>query len=396
MSEPRPHVIVLYNHTGEDVYEKLKSVDPKSLDFKPEYDIAVTTVLQEYDAVVRGLRSLGYRTRGVNIAEDLRKLERVLKRSKPDVIFNLVEHFRDDPELETHVAAMFEVYGIAYTGAPPFALSLCQKKGLTKDILIGEGIATPRFLKTFDTEIPADHGLRYPLIVKPAREDASSGVEQASVVTELEVLKTRVAYVLREWGGPVLVEEFIRGKELHVGLLGNDPPEVLPPIEWDFSKLPEGYPPLISYAAKWNPLAEVYHKVHSVCPARISDALLARVEEIAIKAFEVTECRDYARLDIRIADDDVPYVLEVNPNPDLTEGVSFMEAAEVAGYEFEETLSAIVEYALERKPTTPPKITSEPPLQTGLDPSTVSPKEASIEPAQDSTNDRPKATPPKG
>ncbi len=393
MSDPKPYIIVLYNHAGEDVYEKLKDVDPKSLDFKPEYDIKVTTVLEEYNAVVRGLRHLGYRTRGVNIAEDVRKLERVLKRSKPDAIFNLVEHFRDDPELETHVAALFEVYGIAYTGAPPFALSLCQKKGLTKDILTGAGIPTPRFVKTYEADIAENHGLRYPVIVKPAREDASSGVEKGSVVNDFDGLKTRLAYVLEEWGGPVLIEEFITGKELHVGVLGNDPPEVLPPIEWDFSRLPEDYPPLISYAAKWNPLAEVYHKVHSVCPANISDELLARVEAVVVKAFEVTECRDYARLDIRIGPDDVPYVLEVNPNPDLTEGVSFMEAAEAAGYEFEETLSAIVEYTLERKATAPPKITSEPPLKTGLDPANVKPKEPSAANTQNPTSD-PSTRPP--
>ena len=393
MSDPKPYIIVLYNHAGEDVYEKLKEVDPTSLDFKPEYDIKVTTVLEEYNAVVRGLRHLGYRTRGVNIAEDVRKLERVLKRSKPDVVFNLVEHFRDDPELETHVAAMFEIYGIAYTGASPFALSLCQKKGLTKDILAGAGVPTPTFRKTYEADIGEDHGLRYPIIVKPAREDASSGVEQGSVVKDFESLKRRVAYVLDEWGGPVLMEEFIEGRELHVGVLGNDPPEVLPPIEWDFSNLPKDYPPLISYAAKWNPLAEVYHKVHSVCPARISDELLARVEDVAVKSFEVTECRDYARLDIRIGPDDVPYVLEVNPNPDLTEGVSFMEAADVAGYEFEETLSAIVEYALERKATAPPKITSESPLKTGLDPANITPKEPSAENAQSLPSDPPPESP---
>ncbi len=385
-TDPRPYVIVLYNHAGDDVYEQLRCVDPRTLDFKPEYDIRVSTVMDEYNAVVRALRHMGYRARGVNITEDIKKLERVIKRSKPDVIFNLVEHFLDDPELETHIAALFEVYGVAYTGATPFALSLCQKKGLTKDILTGVGVPTPKFLRTFDAEIPDDHGLQYPLIVKPAREDASSGVEQASVVNDYDTLKTRLTYVIDEWGGPVLVEEFILGRELHIALLGNDPPEVLPPIEWDFSELPEEYPPLISYAAKWNPLAEVYHKVHSICPASISDELRERVEEVAIRAFQVTECRDYARLDIRVANDGTPYVLEVNPNPDLTEGVSFMEAAAVAGYEFDETLAAIVEYALERRPTGALKVTSEPPLKTGLDPANITPKAPSTPPAGEGTD----------
>ncbi len=345
----KPSAIVLFNHVGEDVYEKLKTVDPKTLGFTPEYDLDVSTVMEEYTAIVKGLRWSGFRARAVNLKEDIRVLERVLKRSKPDVVFNLVEHFLDDPELETNIAGMFDLYRVAYTGSTPFTLSLCQKKGLTKKVLLGAGVPTPKFLLLNDEDVNKNHGLRYPLIVKPAREDASSGVEKGSVVHDYGELEQRVDYVFVEWGGPVLVEEFIVGKELHVGVLGNDDPEVLPPIEWDFSQLPDGFPHIISYSAKWEPLQEEYHKVHSVCPANISKKVLRQVEEAALRAFEITECRDYARLDIRLGPDDTPYVLEVNPNPDLTEGVSFMESAEEAGYSFDETLGMIAEWALERR-----------------------------------------------
>ena len=391
MARKKPYAIVLYNHVGEDVYESLKDVDPKTLDFQPTYDIKVATVLDEYNAVINALKAEGYRTRGVNLEENVRTLEKVLKRSKPDIIFNLVEHFRDDPDLEADVAAMFEIYGIAYTGATPFSLSLCQKKGLTKRILQAAGIPTPHFKRIFTVdEIDKSHGLRYPVIVKPAREDASSGVEKDSVVYDFETLIKRAAFALEEFSAPLLVEEFFAGMELHVGILGYDEPEMLPPIEWDFSQLPPDYPPLISYAAKWNPLAEVYHRVHSVCPARITDDTLARVEEVAIRAYEITECRDYARLDIRLHDDGTPYVLEVNPNPDLTEGVSFMEAAEEAGYSFQETIGYIAEYAMERRQFTPIKHTPEPPLRTGLDPSTA----VRVEPPTDDQPPPPTDPPP--
>jgi D-alanine-D-alanine ligase len=124
----------------------------------------------------------------------------------------------------------------------------------------------------------------------------------------------------------------------------------LPVIEYDFSELHVDHPPLITYDIKWNPLVQPYHKVHSICPARIDRAMEAQVKELALKAYATTYCRDYARVDIRLGADGVPYILEVNPNPDLTEGVSFMESAEKAGLSFSETLKRIVTYALEREP----------------------------------------------
>jgi D-alanine-D-alanine ligase len=299
--------------------------------------------------VAAALRRVGYRVRTVNINEDLRKLERLLRRNPPDVIFNLVEFIHDDAQLESNVAALFELHQVAYTGSPPFALSLCNKKGLTKQVLQQNGVPTPRFVLLDDVRIPKRPKLQFPLIVKPAREDASSGVEQGSVVYDEEQLQKRLDYVFHEFGTPILVEEFIDGTELHVPVLGNYPPEVLPPIQWDFSALPDEHPPIISFAAKWNPLSEVYHRLHSICPAELPDKIIRKVERVAIKAFEVTGCRDYARLDVRIGSDGRVYVLEINPNPDLTEGVSFMESAEVAEYSFEDTLAMIVEFALDRK-----------------------------------------------
>ena len=350
MTHARPQVIVLYNHVGEDEYEKLKDVDPDSLAFVPSYDIDVPTALDEYKALVTGLRRAGYRARAVNIKEDLRRLERTLRRGRPDVVFNLIEHFHNDPELEAYVAAVFDLHAVPYTGSPPFALALCQRKGLTKQLLMSHGVPTPRFKVIRSEEIPKRHGLRYPLIVKPAREDASSGVDRNSVVQDAAALRQRLEYMFTEFAPPILIEEFITGTELHVGVLGNDPPEVLPPIQWDFSDLPHDHPAIISFAAKWNPLDEVFHRVHSHCPARLPKRVVKRVEEVALQAYKVTGARDYARLDIRLDAHNRPFVLEVNPNPDLTEGVSFMEAAEVAGHTFEETLAMIVEFALERKP----------------------------------------------
>lgn len=342
-------ILVLYNHVGEDEYEKLKDVDPASLGFKPHYPIHVSTIEEEYGAIVRALRREGFTTRTVNVEEDLQKIERHLRRNPPDAVFNLIEFFHENPALEGAVAGLYELLKIPYTGSPPFVLGLCQRKGLTKQVLLANDVPTPRYHLFASASIPRPHGLRYPLIVKPPREDASSGIEKGSVVHDYKSLLAQAKKMLKEFRSPIMVEEFIEGKELHLSVLGNDPPVVLPIIEFDFSEVPAGYPSIISYEAKWAPLQEAYHRVHSVCPAKLPKRIQKKVEEVALRAYEVTGCRDYARIDIRLDKRNRIYVLEINPNPDLTEGVSFMESAEKAGISFSETLRRIVEFALRRK-----------------------------------------------
>jgi len=345
----KPSVWVVYNHTGDDEYEKLKEVDPKTLDFNPVYKIDVATIAEEYDAVRKGLDEAGFRSKLVNAEDDFKKLHKAFARTRPDVIFNLVEYFHEDPELEAPVAGYFDLMRIPYTGAPMGALILCQKKGFTKQILAGHSIPTPHFRALNHPKIPQRHGLKYPLIVKPAREDASSGVTRHSVVYDYPSLIMQLEKVFAEFAPPILVEEFIEGRELHISILGNHPPRVLPAIEFDFSDLPDDHPNLISYEMKWSPLDQSYHQVHTVCPAELSKKEIRKIEEAVIPAFTVTGCRDYARIDMRMNDKGEMFILEVNPNPDLTEGVSFMESAEKAGLSFPGTLRTIVESALERK-----------------------------------------------
>ncbi len=345
----RLRVLILYNQLGEDEYENQKQVDPATLGFTPEYPIRVSTAKEEYNAIVRALRKERFRVRAVNVEESLQKLESLLHRNPPDVVFNLIESFHDAPLLEGAVAHLYELHNVAYTGTPAFALNLCQRKGLTKQVLLANGVPTPRFTLLTRPSIQKRHGLRYPVIVKPSREDASSGIDKESVVHDHASLMERLTMIFEEFAPPIIVEEFIEGRELHVSILGNDPPEVLPIIEYDFSELPADHPAIISYAAKWAPLEEEYHRVHSVCPAVLPRRVRKNVEEISLRAYRITGCRDYARLDIRIDAQNHVYILEVNPNPDLTEGVSFMESAEKAGMTFSAALRKIVEFAVSRR-----------------------------------------------
>jgi len=344
MKTDKPSVWVVYNHTGEDEYEKLKGVNPKTLDFNPVYKIDVATAFEEYDAVRKGLEDAGFRSKLVNAEDNFQILHKAFARTRPDAIFNLVEYFHDDPALEAPVAGFFDLMRIPYTGAPHGALTLCQKKGFTKQILAGNGIPTPHFRTLHQPKIPRRHGLKYPLIVKPAREDASTGVTRHSVVYDHASLTAQVEKVFTEFSPPV-----IEGRELHISILGNRPPRILPAIEFDFSDLPDDHPKLISYEMKWSPLDQSYHQVHTVCPAQLTKKELRKIEEAVIPAYTLTGCRDYARIDMRMNRKGEVFILEVNPNPDLTEGVSFMESAEKGGLSFPDTLRAIVESALERK-----------------------------------------------
>lgn len=351
----KPSVLVLYNQVGVDEYEAIKKIDPSTLDFEPEYNLnTIATVSEEYKAIAVALEAEGYDVKIYNAKENIHKLSSLLRRQPPDVIFNLVEFFHDSQFLESAVAGLFDLYKIPYTGAPPISLSMCVRKGFTKQLLLANGVPTPKFKVLFEPTISKKHGLRYPLIVKPAREDGSAGVDKHSVVHTYKALKQLLINVFAAHKPPILVEEFIEGRELHISILGNDPPMVLPAVEYDFSELPEDYPSIISYDAKWNPLEESFHRIHAICPAKVTKAQWKKIEKYALAAYDVMECRDYARLDIRLAKDNSVYVLEVNPNPDLTEGVSFMDSAEKVDLSFAKTLSMIVEYALARKAAVQP------------------------------------------
>jgi D-alanine-D-alanine ligase len=345
----KSRVLVLFNQLEEkDAYSVLRGYDPASLNFKPNYNIHVATEQEEYDAVVSALNAEGFEASCINLKDDHKKLNRLIVEDPPDVVFNLVELFNADQGLEGCVAGFFDLFEVPYTGAPPFCLFLCRQKALTKKILLQNGVATAPFRYLEEPVIEPSHGLHYPLIVKPSLEDGSTGVEAASVVYDYSQLLHRIDRLYAEFDSPVLVEEFLEGKELHVSVLGNDPPKVLPIEEFCFEDLDKSHPPLITYDIKWNPLSPAYHNVHTFCPADIDEETEELVTELALKAYAVTFCRDYARIDVRLGRDGKPYVLEVNPNPDLTEGVSFMESAEEAGLTFSKTLRKIVKYALKR------------------------------------------------
>lgn len=312
-------------------------------------DFSEIGVVQEMDDIKNALLSLGYRTLVFNVDSDIFGLIDFLRTEKPDLVFNLVECLENEAIYEMNVAALYELLKIPYTGAGPLTLGIALNKPKVKEILAYHGIRTPKF-KVFGLleKVPADLEMRYPMIVKPSREDASVGIDDRSVVYHLNDLRRRVRFIHQEFGQPALVEEYIDGRELNVAILGNAKPVALPISEIDFSGLENSMHRIVSYAAKWLHGTIEYDGTKGVCPASLPAKVEAMVRDMALKCYRIIGCRDYARVDFRLTESGVPYVLEVNPNPDISDDAGFARSARTSGMDFPQLIGKIVTIALDR------------------------------------------------
>lgn len=273
-----------------------------------------------------------------------------IRAERPDVVFNLCDTgFRDDYNLEPHVAAMFDILNVRYTGNNYFTLALCQNKARAKDILTYNGILTPKFQVFTSAERKLDTGLKFPMIVKPIREDGSVGIRERSVVNNEEQLKEEVDHIINFYKQESLVEEFIDGREFTVSLIGNRRPIVLPVAEIDFTEMPAHIPKIVSYRAKWIKQSIAYKKSPIICPANTDEKMNKLIEDTARKCYKVFGCRGYARIDFRYDEKEKKlYVLEVNPNPDISEEFDIAKAAFAAGMTYTDLILKIIDFALEK------------------------------------------------
>ncbi len=348
MSKRKTKVAVVFNEAQPDFYVKSVEHEIKELDFVPYFEVEELTPIEEYGVMAEKLTKSGLDAYPLNILDDINILIKDINKNKPDVIFNFMELYKDDARLEMNIVGVLELLGIPYTGAPPMALANCQSKVLAKRILNGHGIKTARFILIKNSAKRYRHNLNYPLIIKPAFEDASVGIENSSIVEDAKSLRERVEYILSVFQQPALVEEYIEGRELNVAVLGDRDPVALPISEIDFSEMPDHLYNIVSYQAKWDPNHEAYHKTIPSCPADLPKRIEKKAKEIAVDAFKIMGCRDYARVDMRLSRDNKLYVLEVNPNPDLTESAGFMRSAEAAGYSYVKALKKIIGFARKR------------------------------------------------
>jgi D-alanine-D-alanine ligase len=271
-----------------------------------------------------------------------------LARVDCDLVFNLSESFGDDDTADFKIAAYLELIGKKYTGSGTHGLMLAQDKAIAKKIFAFHGIHTPTFAKSFRGRLDFSHDLQFPVIVKPAREDGSIGIEFSAVVNSIRELMERMDWLHANFDSPVLIEEYIDGREMYVGVLGNDKPEALPVVELDLSKLPDGTPRIAAAEVKWGKGTKAYRDTKSAIASDLSEETTATLQQTALAAYQALELRDYGRVDMRLQPDGRVHVIEVNPNPWLSSRAEFAMAARKAGRTYNQLIEEIVELTSSR------------------------------------------------
>lgn len=297
--------------------------------------------------LIAALRRLGHSVTPLPVTDP--QLAAQLDRYDPAkyIVFNWCEGFPGKDHSDDEVAHTIESLDFTYTGAPGEVLALSRDKCKVKDRLVAQNLPTPAWQVVPEKKAP-DWSI-FPAIVKPTLEHCSLGVSRKSVVLNAAELKEQVEFIHRRFRQPALIEEFIDGREFHVTLWGNGTIEMLPPAEMDFTECKEIQDRLCSYDSKFVPASESYQQIQSVIPAPLEEAQKQDLERICAAGYRAIGCRDYARLDLRLRDGTF-YILDINPNADISKDASFGCAAKVAGYSYGAMGSRIVQLAAHRHP----------------------------------------------
>ena len=334
MTDPGPRVGIVYN-----AYEPR----PVNTDERLSEESVAEMAVQVQGAV----KALGYDSTLIPLQRSLMNFLGRIKELELDVLVNLCEGFYGRPQWESNVAGVFELLGLTFTGSESKTLALCQDKFKAKAVLAARGLPTPPCqLVTAAGQAPE---IRLPAIVKPNSEDASLGITPDSVVRDAEAFAVQTRRILEKYNQPALAEAFIDGREFNVAVYEDGTPRALPVSELDFSAMPEGSPHILSYEAKWFEDHLLYNASPPVCPAPIGDELRSKLQETAVAAFKAMNCRDYARVDFRMDAKERIYILEVNPNPDISLNAGFARAIKVSGLTYEKFWKIMLANALKRK-----------------------------------------------
>jgi D-alanine-D-alanine ligase len=327
---------VLYDYWWDEDEERVEGERPKKK--SPDEDV---------QAVYEALRKSGHNPVFVRL-DGTRESLIDLARSQTDLLFNLIESFGGDDAQDTNVAGYLELLGRRFTGAGSNGLYLAQDKGLAKKIFTFHGIHTPYFSTVYRGRTEHSHDIEFPVIVKPQREDGSIGIQFGAVCNSIKELMERIDYIHAHFDSPALIEEYIEGRELYVGVIGNEKPEALPVVELDLSKLPAGTPKIAGSEVKWEEDTEAYKMTKPFFPDDLGDDVTKKLQETAVQAYSALQLKDYGRIDFRLAADGTVHVLEVNPNPYLLPTAEFSMAAKKAGRSYTDTIGEIVDLAMKR------------------------------------------------
>ncbi|MFQ5967233.1 MAG: ATP-grasp domain-containing protein [Acidimicrobiia bacterium] len=301
----------------------------------------------DVEEITEVLRRAGHRTFALAVDGSRECLKR-LAQVDADLIFNLVESFGDDNTKEPHVAAYYELVGLRYTGSGPRGLSLAMDKALTKKVLAFHRVRTPMFATVFRGRLDWAHDIDFPVIVKPVREDGSIGIGFSALAGSIKELMERIDELHADFNHPVLIEQFIDGREIYVGVIGNARPEAFPPVELDLSHLPKGKPRIAGTEVKWQEGTRAYRGSRYRIPKDLPGDVVESIQSTALTSFQALHLRDYARFDFRITPNNKMYLIEANPNPYLYSGAEFAKGARASGRTYPATILEIVELALSR------------------------------------------------
>ncbi len=299
------------------------------------------------EEVFEALQKLGHEPFYVVLDGHVPSLLAVAK-SNADLIFNLTESFAGDDTMDKNIAAYLDLLQVPYTGGGPHALYLAQDKALAKKLFEFHDIKTPNFATSYRGRLDHSHDINFPLIVKPTSEDGSIGIDVGSVVDNLKELMERIHYIHESFDSPVLIEEYIEGREIYAAVIGNEDPAVLPLIELDLSKLPKGTPRIAGQDVKFEKGTEAYKVTKSAPAENLDEDTVQKLTDTALAAYRAVKLRDYGRIDMRLNKKGEVYVLEANPNPWLSSGAEFAMAAKKDGRSYTELIGQIVQLALNR------------------------------------------------
>ena len=312
-----------------------------------DYSQELTTPDWKAEAdVINALKALGHELRLLGVHDDPGAIINEIKAHRPDVVFNLIEEFNRRSSLDRDVPALLEMLDVRYTGNGPTGLTLCKNKGMTKEILSYHRIKFPDFTVFHPgAVIKRPKRLDFPLFIKPLKDEASYGISQESFVENDEAFEERVRYIHDRMKQEALAEGYIDGRELYISILGNRRLQVLPIREVIFTKMPEDRPRFATFKAKWD---EAYRKrwgIENVFAENLPDGLSEKISRICKRVYRALHLRGYGRIDLRLTPDNRIFILEANPNPNLSSDDEFAQSAMKAGMSYEAMVQQILKLA---------------------------------------------------
>ena len=330
---PRSHRILVLVHPDCVPPDSIEGLTNEEMaHFKTEFDVVAT------------LRNMGHGVRVLGVSHDLWTIRDAVEDFKPYIVFNMLEEFAGVGVFDTHVAAYLEALRVPYTGCNPRGLMLAHNKGLAKMVCRYHRIPVPAFhvFPIGQRKVTPPKRLTYPMIVKSLTEEGSVGISQASLVNDEQALAERVRFIHRTTATDAIVEHYIDGRELYIGVLGNQRLQTLPIWEMDFAGLREGAPRIATGKLKWDEDYQKKIKLNTGPAKNLPDGLQSELPRLAKRAYRALQLSGYARMDFRLADDGSVYLLEANPNPQLMYGEDFAESAEAAGISYEQLMTRII------------------------------------------------------